>query len=464
MLRIRVTTASAEILETELITAGRRGLQCSFAFSDDWEGLAKTVIVRGVVKRDIVLVGDTITVPGECLEREQFPLHIGVYGANGEGEIVIPTIWADFGKIRPSARPSGISPDEVSPNVVAQIQQNSSNALYLAQLLTKRAAAGEFKGDQGDPGIDGVDGVDGNSIWYTTRMVIPRGEQYITPRHLMEGREGTPKAGDLVIASEPGESNDPTYLYCIVDDLGAYSVLRPVGSIKGDTGATGAAGTAGENGDDGGSIWWSSTEVVDYTADDSGVPISSLQGRDSVEPVVGDLVLANILGTLYLWRIYEINSARAFLSRIAQVTGPQGAKGDPGTKGDTGTTGPQGATGPAGADGSSVWYTTSAIIINGEQYWTPRINVEGRDGTPQAGDLLIGSEPGERDNPTYLYCILGEYGPYSTLKPIGSLKGATGATGPQGPAGADYVLTAADKDEIVDDVLAALPTWTGGAY
>lgn len=33
--------------------------------------------------------------------------------------------------------------------------------------------------------------------------------------------------------------------------------------------------------------------------------------------------------------------------------------------------------------------------------------------------------------------------------------------GPQGPA---YVLTAADKAEIVDDVLDALPVWTGGSY
>lgn len=57
-------------------------------------------------------------------------------------------------------------------------------------------------------------------------------------------------------------------------------------------------------------------------------------------------------------------------------------------------------------------------------------------------------------------------------------KGDTGAAGPQGPAGApgkdgaaghtpekgvDY-WTAADKSGIVDDVLAALPTWTGGNY
>lgn len=56
--------------------------------------------------------------------------------------------------------------------------------------------------------------------------------------------------------------------------------------------------------------------------------------------------------------------------------------------------------------------------------------------------------------------------------------GATGATGPAGPAGAngapgkdgktpvkgtDY-FTATDKAELVNDVIAALPTWTGGNY
>ena len=56
--------------------------------------------------------------------------------------------------------------------------------------------------------------------------------------------------------------------------------------------------------------------------------------------------------------------------------------------------------------------------------------------------------------------------------------GATGAQGPQGiqgPAGADGAdghtpvkgtdyWTAADKQGIVNDVLAALPVWTGGSY
>lgn len=49
------------------------------------------------------------------------------------------------------------------------------------------------------------------------------------------------------------------------------------------------------------------------------------------------------------------------------------------------------------------------------------------------------------------------------------LKGDKGDTGPAGAdgytpvRGTDY-WTAADKAEIVDDVLSALPTWTGGSY
>lgn len=47
--------------------------------------------------------------------------------------------------------------------------------------------------------------------------------------------------------------------------------------------------------------------------------------------------------------------------------------------------------------------------------------------------------------------------------------GADGATGPQGPAGATPVKgtdywTQADKEEMVQDVLAALPAWTGGSF
>ena len=54
-------------------------------------------------------------------------------------------------------------------------------------------------------------------------------------------------------------------------------------------------------------------------------------------------------------------------------------------------------------------------------------------------------------------------------KESGEFDGPQGETGAQGPAGytpvkgTDY-WTAADKQSMVSDVLAALPTWTGGSY
>jgi hypothetical protein len=164
MLRINVSTASAEITETELITAGRVGLQCAFTFDSAWNGLAKTVVVSGAVKRDVVLVGNEVKVPGECLARENFPLRIGVYGKNGEGTVVIPTVWASFGKILPSVKPSGTEAVAPTPDVVAQIQQNSANALLLARQVMQMADSGAFdgapggKGDKGDTGPQGPKG------------------------------------------------------------------------------------------------------------------------------------------------------------------------------------------------------------------------------------------------------------------------------------------------------------------
>lgn len=47
---------------------------------------------------------------------------------------------------------------------------------------------------------------------------------------------------------------------------------------------------------------------------------------------------------------------------------------------------------------------------------------------------------------------------------VTQLQRASALQGPKGDPGDDYTLTAADKQEIANLVLANLPTWTGGAY
>lgn len=263
MLRIRVSTASAEIIETELITTGRRGLECAFEFNSAWDGLAKTVIVNGVVKRDIVLVSDTIVVPGECLAREQFPLRIGVYGANGAGEIVIPTIWANFGKILPSARPSGVNPDEVTPDIVAQIQTNSSDALRMAQEVMRRADSGEFDGRDGATGPVGPQGQTG-----------PQGPRGSTGSTGPQGDKG-----------DKGDKGD-AFTYEDFTEAQLAALTGPTGP-QGETGPRGQTGPTGPQGDSG--VYVGASEPTDPTvrvwvdtdgdADEPGLPTGGTAGQ-----------------------------------------------------------------------------------------------------------------------------------------------------------------------------------------
>ena len=196
MLKINVTTAEAVVTETELITAGRKGLRCAFTFSDDWAGLAKTAIVQGAAARDIALLAtNEIVVPAECVNKAQFPLKIGVYGALPDGTIAIPTIWASFGKVLPGAKPSLIPPDELTPDVVAQIIEASSNALYLARNVQSMADSGELDGVSPAVTVTSITG--GHNIKITDRD-HPDGQDFDVP----DGTDGV--SPEVSIASITG--------------------------------------------------------------------------------------------------------------------------------------------------------------------------------------------------------------------------------------------------------------------
>ncbi len=77
------------------ITAGTVGLQVEFTFDSHWDNLGKTVIFRAGDKViTAALESYTHIVPWEVLEKPDLWLSIGVYGANAEGTVVIPTLWS----------------------------------------------------------------------------------------------------------------------------------------------------------------------------------------------------------------------------------------------------------------------------------------------------------------------------------------------------------------------------------
>ena len=210
MLKINVSTAEAVITETELITSGRKGLKCAFSFSSDWSGLQKIAVFQGVATRDIALLsGNEVVVPAECIAKAQFPLKIGVYGAKPDGTIAIPTIWANFGKVLPGTKPSAIPPDEITPDVVAQIEEAASNALYLARNVQSMADSGAFDGTDGVSPAVTIETITGGHSVTITDADHPSGQTF----DVMDGEDATVDAtlsnpGEAADAAETGEVRD----------------------------------------------------------------------------------------------------------------------------------------------------------------------------------------------------------------------------------------------------------------
>lgn len=128
-----------------------------------------------------------------------------------------------------------------------------------------------------------------------------------------------------------------------------------------------------------------------------------------------------------------------------KIPGEKGDKGDPGAKGDTGATGPAGPRGPVGAPGKDGADGKPGAV--GADGITPHIGDNGNwffgendTGKPSRGATGAPGKDGEKGDP-----------------------GTPGAAGHTPVKGTDY-WTAADKQEIVTDVLAALPDGTEVAY
>ena len=158
MFTLFVSSASVAVEEKEIITAGRVGLQCSIRFSPDWDGLVKTAVFDGTESRDVIVTGERVTIPAECLAAAGDCLKAGFYGKSTDGAVVIPTVWASLGMIEHSVYPSGREGTAPTPDVVAQIQQAAANAEKMARSVREDADLGKFNGGKGEKGDNGGKG------------------------------------------------------------------------------------------------------------------------------------------------------------------------------------------------------------------------------------------------------------------------------------------------------------------
>ena len=298
------------------------------------------------------------------------------------------------------------------------------------------------KGEQGVQGIQGKQGEKGE-----TGATGATGPQGITPTigenenwYLGNVDTGKPSRGRQGEKGEKGETG-----------------AKGEKGDKGDTGATGpqgeqgAQGLQGERGEKG--------EKGDTGA--KGDP-----GTDGTTPTIG----AN--GNWYLGTTDTGKPSRGAKGDKGDrgEQGIQGIQGEQGEQGVQGIQGKQGEKGETGAPGATGTTFTPSVSADGTLSWTndggktnpASVNIKGTQG--EQGPQGERGEKGETG-------AAGAPGPEGPQGPKGEQgpQGEPGATGPQGPAGhtpvkgTDY-WTAADQTSMVNDVLAALPTWSGGAY
>lgn len=146
MIEITANTRRAIVTNKELLTAGSAGIQVQFTLSEDWAGLAKVAVFRqgdDGEKVDCVLdSGMTCVVPSEVLTIDDEVVFCGIYGSNGQGTIIIPTIWASLGVVRPGTEPNTPATAAPTPEIWAQILNVAQDAEATADEAMSLVEAG----------------------------------------------------------------------------------------------------------------------------------------------------------------------------------------------------------------------------------------------------------------------------------------------------------------------------------
>lgn len=301
MFLVAANTRQALVGQKEWITTGSSGIQVQFLFSDDWEGLSKFAVFRNAEIEEsripIALPASGLTeLPAENCAAEYVDekVYVGVYGSDGLGHIIIPTIWVSLGVLKEGAAYEGMDPPQPTPDMWAQILAIAQNAgeenAEAAEAAAGRAEeAAETAQEAAETAQEAAvhAPIIQNGYWY-----IWNDGQYVDTEVRAEGQKGdkgdTGEKGDtgngIKSITKTGTSGlVDTYTVTYTDGTTTtFTVTNGAKGDKGDTGATGngiasieKTGTSGNV--DTYTITYTNGQTVTFTVTNGAV--SSVAGK-----------------------------------------------------------------------------------------------------------------------------------------------------------------------------------------
>lgn len=289
MIKINVSRTCAETTQRERLTSGMQGVEVSFFFSADWDGLVKTAVFEGSGQSvDVLLTGASCEMPPEVLKKYGGMLRVGVYGVSANGTTVIPTVYADLGIIRRGADPQKDPTTNSSLPVWAQLQAQIGDLANLTTEAKTNLVAAINEAALSDGGSGGKPGKDGTGI------------ESITYK---------------------GEDEDGGNVYTVLlTDGTSYDITAPKGATGADgkDGANGKDGSPGKDGTDG-TKWFVSAEV----ANGDGLP-------DILGAKTDDLCINSVTGEVFSALVDASLGIEEWYSAGLNLKGPKGDKGDKG--------------------------------------------------------------------------------------------------------------------------------------
>ena len=121
--KIMVSGVDTRVIELEPIPEKISGATVRFIFDDPmWDGLIRNAVFAGSRTVSVLNVGDTAEIPMEAVSRHGPTLRVGICGTAADGKVVIPTLYANLGPIRPAADPGADPSADPALPVWAQLQ------------------------------------------------------------------------------------------------------------------------------------------------------------------------------------------------------------------------------------------------------------------------------------------------------------------------------------------------------